>query len=136
MLHATAVGSGVHVYTSTLEPALPENEDSPSAYVPIAWETAQAGFVDQSRQFAGILKAALAKASLPALTGAAPLRPLDNLMCPAVAIEIAPGTAPATDADYQQHVAAALTAALTTALQTWRDQLTPAAPASPAGPPQ
>jgi len=137
VLHATAVGSGVHVYTSTLEPALPEDADSSSAYVPVPWETAQASFVDQSRSLADILKTALAKASLPALTGQAPLRPLDNLMCPAVAVEIAPnaGTAaPANDSDYQQHIAFALT----TALQKWRDQLAPApaSPASPVGPPQ
>ncbi len=138
VLHATAVGSGVHLYTSTLpwsSPAPDADADSPAPFVPIPWESAQAGFVDQSRHLADDLKAALAKSAVPTLAGQAPLRPLDNLMCPAVAIEIAPSAAsgsstPASDADYQQRVAASLTAAL----QAWRTQA--AAAAAQAGAPQ
>ena len=60
---------------------------------------------------------------------AKPLRPLDNLMCPAIAIELAPlpapgvGAPPVTDAAYQQQVAPALATSLT----TWRNQLEPTA---------
>jgi N-acetylmuramoyl-L-alanine amidase len=57
---------------------------------------------------------------------------LDNLECPAVAIELAPlpvagsDATPVTDAEYQQRVAATLTAAL----QAWREHAIPAAPAN------
>jgi N-acetylmuramoyl-L-alanine amidase len=134
VLHATAVGSGVHLYISTLPPA-PDTPDADAdfdSFVPVPWESAQAGFVDQSRHLADDLRTALAKASVPTLGGQAPLRPLDNLMCPAVAIEIAPSAAadgsstPASDADYQLRVAAALS----TALQAWRAQAAAAATAA------
>jgi len=121
VLHATATGSGVHVYTSTLP--LPPDLDTgeQSTFVPTPWDSAQAAYVRQSRSLAGNLSAALTASGLPAITGNAPLRPLDNLTCPAVAIELAPlqsaGT-PVTDATYQQRVAGALTGAL----RTWRDQ--------------
>jgi N-acetylmuramoyl-L-alanine amidase len=96
----------------------------PSAYVPIPWESAQAASVEQSRRLAADLTAAFAKSNLPAFSGRAALRPLDSLMCPAVAIEIAPLLAPGqdptspTDPNYQQRVASALVSTL----QTWRDQ--------------
>jgi N-acetylmuramoyl-L-alanine amidase len=131
VLHATATGSGLHVYTSTLPPAEDDDTESPSAFVPIPWDTAQAAFVRQSQSLAGSLSTALGNNHLPALTGQAPVRPLDNLMCPAVAIEMAPllapgaGSTPASDAKYQQQVAATLA----TALRAWRDTLRPAAQA-------
>jgi len=134
VLHATAIGSGVHLYISTLPPApdTPDADADSDSFVPVPWESAQAGFVDQSRHLADDLRTALAKASVPTLGGQAPLRPLDNLMCPAVAIEIAPSAAadgsstPASDADYQLRVAAALS----TALQAWRAQAAAAAAAA------
>jgi N-acetylmuramoyl-L-alanine amidase len=129
VLHATATGSsGVHLYTSTLQPAS-ENDDTSfaPAFVPIPWDTAQAGSVQQSLRLAGDLSAVLGRASLPALTGQAPLRPLDNLICPAVALELAPlvvagsDATPVTDTGYQQRVASTVAAAL----KTWRDQAYP-----------
>jgi N-acetylmuramoyl-L-alanine amidase len=140
VIHATGAGSGVHLYTSTLPPA-PASDNSGSAssqsdattpFTPIPWESAQAGFVDQSRRFSDLLKATLAKSGLPVLTGTAPLRPLDNLMCPAVAIEIAPRgesgtpTSP-TDTAYQQQI----TSAISSALEAWRTQNTPQAGGAP-----
>jgi len=122
VLHATSTGSGVHVYTSTV----PQPEDSASAgedsaFVPTPWDSAQAAYVRQSHRLAGNLSAALTSSSLPAITGQAPLRPLDNLTCPAVAIELAPllpAATPVTDAGYQQRVAGTLAGAL----RAWRDQ--------------
>jgi N-acetylmuramoyl-L-alanine amidase len=122
VLHATSTGSGIHIYTSTLMPPLDQDtagEDS--AFVPIPWDSAQAAYVRESRRLAGNLSAALTASGLPAITGNAPLRPLDNLTCPAVAIELAPlqsAATPATDAAYQQRVADTLA----TALRTWRNQ--------------
>jgi N-acetylmuramoyl-L-alanine amidase len=133
VLHATATGSGVHVYTSGLQPSVAE-ETNGSPFAPIPWDEAQAGFVSQSRRLATDLSAAVAKDTIPELSGEAPLRPLDNLMCPAVAVEIAPlqdsggNTTAVTDADYQQRIIATLV----TGLQTWRTQVV--ADAAQAGP--
>ncbi len=139
VIHATASGSGVHLYTSALQSQDEDaNAELPltarSAFVPVPWEQAQAASVGQSLRLAGDLSAALGKAGLPVVSGQEPVRPLDNLECPAVAIELAPlpvagsDATPVTDAEYQQRVAATLTAAL----QAWREHATPAAPASSA----
>jgi N-acetylmuramoyl-L-alanine amidase len=128
VIHATASGNGVHLFTSPLAPApaqdtnslTPSQSDATTPFTPIPWESAQAGFVDRSRSLLDLLKATLIKSGMPVLTGAAPLRPLDNLMCPAVAIEIAPNSASisAADTNYQQQIVVALA----NALQLWRDQ--------------
>jgi N-acetylmuramoyl-L-alanine amidase len=133
VLHATATGSGVHVYTSTLQSSDAPDASYPSGYVPIPWELAQAGFSDQSQRLASGLNDALRTASLPAVVGRAAVLPLDNLMCPAVAVELAPlvtagsDTIPVGDADYQQRVVGSLTAAL----KSWRDENTPAPKGTP-----
>jgi N-acetylmuramoyl-L-alanine amidase len=133
VLHATSTGSGVHVYTSTLAPENPDpsaDPGSPPSFAPVPWETAQAAFVTQSEGLLGDLNSTLGHGNLPALTGKAPLRPLDNLMCPAVAVEIAPlansegDPTPVTDGPYQQRVADALTAAL----NLWRTHADPPTP--------
>jgi len=121
VLHATSTGSGVHVYTSTLPPPPEDTAGDSPQFVPTPWDSAQAAYVRRSQRLAGNLSAALAGSSLPAILGQAPLRPLDNLTCPAVAIELAPlqsAVTPVTDAAYQQRVAGTLTGAL----RTWRDQ--------------
>ena len=135
VLHATATGSGVHVYTSTLQPSDSENTaDGDTPFAPIPWEMAQAGFKRQSLQLASDLISALATTNLPRGSGNAPVRPLDNLMCPAIAVEIAPlavpgtDTRPITDAEYQQRVVDALVAAL----KTWRTEAIPPAPSAAA----
>jgi N-acetylmuramoyl-L-alanine amidase len=134
VIHATTTGSGVHLYTSALQP--PEEDASAnlalnprSAFVPVRWEMVQSAFVSQSLGLASDLSAALGKASLPVVAGREPVRPLDNLECPAVVLELAPlldtggDATPVTDADYQQRIAATLT----TALQAWRDHVEPTA---------
>jgi len=140
VLHATATGSGVHVYASTLQAA-----DAPDpvvsarvneAFEPVPWDRAQAGSVRQSLQLEKDVAAAVGVANLPLIAGRASVRPLDNLTCPAVAVELAPliadgqDTVPITDAGYQQHVANALTRALL----TWRGHADPALPARPSPP--
>lgn len=122
VLHATAIGSGVHVFTSTLSSAYAQNADVESPFVPVPWDMAQAASVDQSLRLASDLKTTLGGENLPVVIGRAAVRPLDNLMCPAVAIELAPltvagvGATPVSDANYQQSVATTVTAAL----KTWR----------------
>lgn len=128
VLHATNTGSGVHLYTSTLTPSDPQAESNGS-FAPVPWEMAQAGSVDQSYQLADDLRSALAAGNLPVVVGKAPVRPLDNLMCPAVAVELAPlavagsDAKPVSDGDYQQRVAGALAAAL----RSWRTEEAPQA---------
>jgi N-acetylmuramoyl-L-alanine amidase len=94
---------------------------------------AQEKFVSQSLSLASTLVASLGEDHLPALSAHAPVRPLDNLMCPAIAVEVAPlrsangDSTPPADAAYQQQLATALT----NALRAWRDQNHPQASAVP-----
>jgi N-acetylmuramoyl-L-alanine amidase len=135
VIHATASGSGLHLYTSALQP--PQEDSSANypltprvAFVPVPWEQAQAASVSQSLRLVNDLRAALGKANLPVVAGRGPVRPLDNLQCPAVALELAPllvagsDAIPAMDPDYQQRIAATLT----TALQVWRGHVDPMVP--------
>jgi N-acetylmuramoyl-L-alanine amidase len=124
ILHATDSGNGVHIVTSSLIP--PTDLEEPHATIP--WNTAQAASVPQSLTLANEIGLALQRAKLPVILSRASLRPLDNLTCPAVAIEIAPlippdsDPTPITDATYQQNIAKAIAAALT----SWRSQNTAA----------
>jgi N-acetylmuramoyl-L-alanine amidase len=120
ILHATSSGSGIHLFTSNLTPPV-----HPSHILP--WDTAQAAAVPDSRLIANQIGVALLQAKLPVILGQAALPPLDNLTCPAVAIELAPlrdtdsDPTPVSDATYQQHAAEAIAAALT----QWRTENTP-----------
>jgi len=140
VLHATAAGSGIHVYTSALQP--PDTPDMPvglatgahpAPFAPVPWDRAQAPAVRQSLRLQSDIAAAIGVANLPLVVGRASVRPLDNLTCPAVAVELAPlvadgqDTLPVTDAGYQQHVANALTRALL----SWRGHADPALPLPP-----
>ena len=133
ILHATSSGNGIHVITSTLTTP----GDSDDTHAPIPWNTAQAASIPQSLSLANDIGLSLQNAKLPVILSRASLRPLDNLTCPAVAIEIAPFTPPGSDrilvndATYQQNIATALGAALT----TWRNrQIAAAAPAAAGAP--
>jgi N-acetylmuramoyl-L-alanine amidase len=141
VLHATATGSGVHVYASALQPT--DSQDPATgtpparvgaAFEPVPWGSAQAPSVRQSLRLESDVAAAIGVANLPLVAGRASVRPLDNLTCPAVAVELAPlivegqDTVAVNDAGYQQHVANALTRALL----AWRGHADPAAPAHPA----
>ncbi|HEV2645104.1 MAG TPA: N-acetylmuramoyl-L-alanine amidase [Acidobacteriaceae bacterium] len=124
VLHATAYGSGVHIFTSSLQTSTAGDGDGgASGFSPVQWETAQAGFVLQSRGLAAAAATEIGKHHISTLSAQAPLRPLDNLMCPAIAIELAPliangGITPVTEAAYQQQVVTAVVQALV----WWRDQ--------------
>jgi N-acetylmuramoyl-L-alanine amidase len=122
VLHATAGGNGVHIITSDLAP--PDDSASDTRH-PIPWDTAQSASIPQSVVLANTLGLSLLHSRLPVLLTRATLRPLDNLTCPAVAIEIAPltpadgDTIPVSDANYQQQIAQAIATGLT----TWRRNL-------------
>lgn len=115
VVHATATGSGVHLYTSSLSPA------PRLAFLP--WATAQAAFITQSLKLESEIDTALAHAAIPVTLGRASVQPMDNLGCPEVAVEMAPLVAghvtsarPLTDVSYQKQIVDAVAAAL----EQWR----------------
>jgi N-acetylmuramoyl-L-alanine amidase len=117
LLHATASGNGVHLYTSELEP-------TPGEAVPTPWLTAQAAWSDESQKLAKQVGAAFYRAGIPLVINRASVRPVDSLTCPALVLELAPnGTDPTTlnDTSYQQHVAEAVAGALV----FWQNQAQP-----------
>jgi len=132
LLHATASGTGVHVYTSELSPA-------PGETVPTPWLTAQAPWVTQSQALAKQVGTAFGRAKVPAVVSRASVRPLDSLTCPALVLELAPSTTDAatlSDGSYQQRVAEALADSLV----VWKNQAQPPTrilppPSPPSAPP-
>jgi len=122
VIHATAGGNGVHLFTSALAPAERKSV--------LPWDTAQAAFLQQSAALQKELNTALANSHLATVNAQATVAPLDNLTCPAVAVEVAPyladgvnTTVGVDDPDYQQHVVESIA----TALVFWRGH-TDAAP--------
>jgi len=104
-LHADSQGGGVRVCTAMLPP------DS-SAKGPFrSWNTAQASALPVSQSVASAVLSALQKHQIPARGYSASLRPLNNLLIPAIAVELAPGPNGVSDlasANYQQKAAAAI----------------------------
>lgn len=82
-LHAANTGRGVHVFTSML----PAEDLQRNGFLP--WDTAQAAFLDLSGTVAGSVAAELENRKLPNTTLVAPLRPMNNIAAPAIAVEIA-----------------------------------------------
>jgi N-acetylmuramoyl-L-alanine amidase len=116
ILHATATGIGVHLYASSLSPASPAARLQP-------WQTAQAAWITQSLKLESEIDTALAHAQIPITLGRASVQPMDNLTCPAIAVEVAPLVAghvttarEVSDAAYQKAVVDALAAAI----EAWR----------------
>jgi N-acetylmuramoyl-L-alanine amidase len=134
LLHATPSGSGAHLFTSTLPPA----RATPDTTSAIPWNSAQSSFLSLSLRLANELGVSLLHSNIPPLLSRASIRPIDNLTCPAVAIELAPlavlgaDPTPLSDPAYQQRAAQALTEALI----SWRNHAAPltrpAAPPAPA----
>jgi N-acetylmuramoyl-L-alanine amidase len=108
-LHAANTGRGVHVFTELL----PAVNASPQSF--LAWDTAQAAFLDLSGTVAGSVAAELEARKLSNATLLAPLRPMNNIAAPAVAVEIAP---PSDNVDeiasaaYQEQVAQSIAAGI------------------------
>ncbi len=125
LLHATASGSGVHLATSTLP--LPPDFDAISPPAAIPWDSAQSAYLAQSRRLANQIGLSLVHARIPTLIGLTSVRPIDNLTCPALTLELAPlkttgaDPTPLSDSNYQQNVAQAVA----TALIAWRTQNDP-----------
>src|SRR5215469_89359 len=110
-LHVAETGSGIHLFASNLAPAQPTHFER--------WKTAQAAFVTRSLALTGALNSALQHAGFPVTLGRTDLPGIDSMMCPAVAIELAPERASnktvksaPDDPDYQARAATAIAAAL------------------------
>jgi N-acetylmuramoyl-L-alanine amidase len=108
-LHAANTGRGVHVFTALL----PAANVSPKSFLP--WDTAQAAFLDLSGTVAGSVAAELEARKLPNATLLAPLRPMNNIAAPAIAVEIAPpsdNVDQIASASYQDQVAQSIAAGI------------------------
>ena len=114
ILHASDSGSGIHLFTSSLPPA------QPTTFLP--WDQAQAAYLPQSLRWAGEINTAMTHAGVPVTLGRTAMQPLDNMTCPAAAVEIAPltkdgaVTAALSDPDYQSRILVGLAAAV----EAWR----------------
>lgn len=115
-LHAASDGPGVRVYTSLL----PYGEEDRGPFH--NWTTAQHASLSLSQAAAAAVAGELQRRQIPVRTLSAPLRPLNNLTGPAIAVEVAPegnNLAQLTAPDYQELV----TSAVATAIAAARTQL-------------
>jgi len=104
-LHAVSQGSGARVYTALLP------VEGTSNGVFHAWNAAQAPVLPVSKIVAAAIVAEMQKREFPVRASSASLRPLNNVLMPAVAVELAPGAdgvADLTSASYQQRAASAI----------------------------
>jgi N-acetylmuramoyl-L-alanine amidase len=115
-VHATSQGSGVHLYTAMVPPV-------GQAHGPfLDWETSQSAFLNTSLAAQAGMSAEFGRRQIAVRVMAAPLRPLNNIIAPAVAIEVAPsseGVSSLTLPTYQQSIAGAVA----TAVVSTRDKL-------------
>jgi N-acetylmuramoyl-L-alanine amidase len=105
-LHATSSGHGVRIYTAMIPYPEPENKGPFRS-----WATAQSPWAATSQAAATSIADSLKKIQVPVRELTAPLRPLNNLVTPAIAVEVAPPGADISalnSADYQQLIAGAL----------------------------
>jgi N-acetylmuramoyl-L-alanine amidase len=110
-IHATSQGNGMRIYTAML----PASGDNSGPFVD--WETAQSSALARSRWVQDQVAAAIQRTGFPLRSLIAPLRPLNNLTVPALAVEIAPTTGNVlqlASVDYQQMVMSALANSIAT----------------------
>ncbi|MEG9433229.1 N-acetylmuramoyl-L-alanine amidase family protein [Terriglobus sp. ADX1] len=127
LLYASSTGNGVHLFTTTLpQPSMVD----PAA--PVVWDEAQSAYAARSQALASGMREAFGRTRIPIASGTTWMRPLDNMQCPAVAIEMGPqkdGTA-ADDPPYQNRVAETIAGVLL----FWKNKvgsMTPPAPPKP-----
>jgi N-acetylmuramoyl-L-alanine amidase len=104
-IHATSQGSGMRIYTAML----PAAGDKSGPFVD--WQTAQSSALTRSRWVQDQVAAAIQKTGFPFRSLMAPLRPLNNVTVPALAVEIAPTTGDVSQlasVDFQQMITGAL----------------------------
>jgi N-acetylmuramoyl-L-alanine amidase len=104
-LHAVSQGNGARVYTALLP------VEGTSKGIFHAWNAAQSPALPVSRIVSAAIVAEMQKREFPVQASSASLRPLNNVLMPAVAVELAPGAdgvADLTSANYQQRAASAI----------------------------
>ncbi len=105
-LHAASSGHGVRLYTAMLPYA---DDESRGPFR--SWPTAQSSSIPLSQAAVASVAGMLKRIQVPVRTLTAPLRPLNNIVTAAIAVEVAP---PASDVsalnspDYQQLIAGAV----------------------------
>jgi N-acetylmuramoyl-L-alanine amidase len=105
-LHAASNGHGARVYTAML-PYSSEDDRGPFR----SWSTAQHSSITLSQLAAASVAAELKKQQVEVRTLTAPLRPLNNVVAAAIAVEVAPSASDVsqlTSPDYQQLIASAV----------------------------
>ncbi|MFZ0320919.1 MAG: N-acetylmuramoyl-L-alanine amidase [Candidatus Sulfotelmatobacter sp.] len=107
-LHAASSGHGVRVYTALL----PYADATADDHGPFrSWQTAQRASIPLSQAAAASVAEALKKSEIPIRMLAAPLRPLNNIVTAAIAVEVAPPASQVSTLaapDYQQLIAGAV----------------------------
>ncbi len=106
-IHATASGRGLHLFTSSLTQAQVQGYAVP-------WDEAQSMYIQRSQRLVNELSTAFGRSKIPVSSGRTWIRPLDNMECPAVAVEIAPDGDGDTAADrsYQNRIADTIAGAM------------------------
>ena len=105
-IHAASSGHGVRIYTAMLPYA--ETEDRGPFH---SWPTAQLASIPVSQTVAGAASDAFKKIQLPVRVLTAPLRPLNNIVTAAIAVEVAPSASDVSSlasTDYQELIAGAV----------------------------
>lgn len=108
VLHAASMGHGVRLYTATLPYSDATNDDRGPFR---SWLTAQASSIPLSQAAAASVASELRKDEISVRILTAPLRPLNNIVTAALAIEVAPSASDVSSLaapDYQQLIAGAI----------------------------
>jgi N-acetylmuramoyl-L-alanine amidase len=103
--HAASIGHGVRLYTALL----PYDGEDEGPFR--SWTRAQAPAIPTSQMAAASVEAELKKQQVAVRSLSAPLRPLNNVVMPAIAVEVAPQTSDIsqiTSPDYQQLITSAV----------------------------
>lgn len=104
-LHAASSGHGVRLYTALL----PSGDDDRGPFR--SWSTAQSPSVSNSQAATASVAAELKKQKVPVRALSAPLRPLNNIVTAAIAVEVSPqesNLSQLTSPEYEQLIAGAV----------------------------
>lgn len=118
-LHAGMPSGGVRVYA----PALVSSQPPSGKF--LVWENAQANSLLRSQELAQKIAGELNKKNVAATRSASPVRPLNNVAAPAVAVELTPdpeNIQGMTSQKYQTTVAAAIAAGIAQLRPQWEGQ--------------
>lgn len=108
-LHASSLGGGIRLFTAML----PSAGDNNGPF--LDWDTAQSVALERSKTIQAQLISAIQQTRFPVRALMAPLRPLNNIKVPAIAVEISPTTGDAAQVastGYQQMICSAVANAL------------------------